>query len=65
MIGHDIGVPDERYVELTQIEQPGESVALIGDETRCFDEICLRVVIALETAVLPPGNVALRAGEAP
>lgn len=65
VIGHNLGVADEHYAELTQTEQPGETVALIGDETRRFGEICLRVVTALETPLLPAGDVALRTGEAP
>lgn len=53
VIGHNLGVADEHYAELTQTEQPGETVALIGDETRRFGDICLRVVTALESALMP------------
>jgi hypothetical protein len=53
VIGHNLGVADEHYVELTQAEQPGETVALIGEETGRFAQLCLRVVTALETRLLP------------
>ena len=53
VIGHNLGVADEHYVELTQAEQPGETVALIGEETGRFAQLCLRVVTALESRFLP------------
>lgn len=53
VIGHNLGVADEHYAELTQTEQPGETVALIGEETRRFAQLCLQVVTELETQLLP------------
>ncbi len=54
VIGHNLGVADEHYSELTQTEQPGETIALIGEESRRFADICLLVVARLETHLLPP-----------
>lgn len=53
VIGHNLGVADEHYAELTQNEQPGETVTLIGEETRRFAELCLQVVTNLEARLLP------------
>lgn len=53
VIGHNLGVADEHYAELTQNEQPGETVTLIGEETRRFAELCLQVVTDLEAHLLP------------
>jgi hypothetical protein len=48
VIGHNLGVADEHYVELTQDEQPGETVRLIGEEIARFAEICHAVVLQLD-----------------
>jgi hypothetical protein len=53
IIGHNLGIADERYTELTQAEQPGETVHLLGDEIRKFADVCLRVVTDLERRLLP------------
>lgn len=53
VIGHNLGLADEHYAELTQTEQPGETVSLIGDETRRFGAICLHIVSDLESTLLP------------
>jgi hypothetical protein len=53
VIGHNLGLADKHYVELTQDEQPGETVRLIGDEIRQFAELCLRVVSSLDDRLLP------------
>ena len=53
VIGHNLGIADDHYVELTQAEQPGQTVRLIGDEIGRFTDICLAVVLALENALLP------------
>jgi hypothetical protein len=55
VIGHNLGVADEHYVELTQDEQPGETVRLMGDEVRAFAELCGRVVAGLDDRLLPGG----------
>lgn len=52
VIGHNLGIADERYSELTQDEQPGETVTLIGDEIAQFAQISLSVVAALEEQLL-------------
>lgn len=53
VIGHNLSVADEHYGELTQSEQPGETVRVMGDEVKTFAGICLGVVEALERHLLP------------
>ena len=53
VIGHNLGIADEHYVELTQSDQPGETVRLIGGEIERFADLCLRVVLDLERSLLP------------
>ena len=53
VIGHNLGIADEHYVELTQDEQPGRTVRLIGGEIGRFADICLAVVSTLEDWLLP------------
>lgn len=53
VIGHNLGLADDHYVELTQQEQPGETVALIGGEVRRFGDLCLAVVCGLEEHLYP------------
>ena len=57
VIGHNLGIADEQYVELTQTDQPSETVRLIGDEIGRFADICLAVVSALESGLLPDAQV--------
>ena len=57
VIGHNLGIADEHYVELTQEEQPGETIALIGAEVNRFASICLSVVTGLETGLLPTAAI--------
>ena len=54
MIAHNLDIADEHYAELTQTEQPSEIVALIGEETSRFVQLCLRVVTELETRLMRP-----------
>jgi hypothetical protein len=55
VIGHNLGVADERYGELTDAEQPGETVRLMGEQITGFAGLCLGVVETLERDLLP-GN---------
>ncbi len=48
MIGHNLGVADEHYTELTREEQPGETVRLLGREIARFAEVCNRAIAGLE-----------------
>ena len=63
VIGHNLGIADERYVRLTQqsSEETGESVQLLGDEIRKFCDICGLVVQVMDDALIPSedrsGNV--------
>jgi hypothetical protein len=53
VIGHNLGIADDHYVQLVQSERPGETVRLLGDEINRFAEGCLKVVGDLETWLLP------------
>jgi hypothetical protein len=53
VIGHNLGIADEHYNELTQQEQPGETVGLLGDEINRFATICATVIDHLEDRLLP------------
>lgn len=53
VIGYNLGVADDRYGELIQTEQPGETVHLMGNEIIGFAALCLRVVEMLEGHLLP------------
>jgi hypothetical protein len=48
VIGHNLGMADEKSVALIQPEQPGETVHLVGDEIRQFADVCLRVIVVLD-----------------
>lgn len=52
VIGHNLAIADETYAALTQAEQPGETVALIGDEVTRFADICLTVITDMEEHLL-------------
>ena len=53
VIGHNLGIADEHYVALTQSDQPGETVSLIGGDTGRFADNCLAVIAGLEHTLLP------------
>ncbi|MCG8509721.1 MAG: hypothetical protein MI741_10890, partial [Rhodospirillales bacterium] len=57
VIGHNLGIADEHYVELTQTNQPGETVSLLRDEIGRFADICLAVVTGLEGNLLSDTQV--------
>jgi hypothetical protein len=56
VIGHNLGIADEHYAELTQSEDLGETVTLIGDEIVRFADICLKVVTGLESQLVTMGQ---------
>lgn len=56
VIGHNLGVADEHYGELTQSEQPGETVTIIGDEIGRFSQVCSSVIDYLETRITPQND---------
>ena len=53
VIGHNLGIADEHYVALTQKDQLGATVQLIGKEIGGFADSCLTVINQLEVALLP------------
>lgn len=59
VIGHNLGITDEHYAALTQTDQLGETVSLIGEDTGRFADNCLAVIAELEHCLLP------NAGNAP
>ena len=53
VIGHNLGIADEHYAELTQEEQPGETVHLLSGEIVFFADLCTKVIAGLEAFLLP------------
>ena len=56
VIGHNLGIADDRYLSLAHTEERhriGESVRVLGEDIGRFAEICLSVVGDLERALLP------------
>ena len=58
VIGHNLGIADEHYVALTQTDQPGETVRVIGEDIGRFADSCLAVITELEHALLPNAGAA-------
>ena len=44
---------DEHYARFAEDYEPGETVTLIGEDIRCFAELCFRVVERLEDSLMP------------
>ncbi len=57
IVGHNLGIADEGYSEVSQTEEPGQTVRLLADEVSRFAELCRRVIVSLEEKCpefLPP-----------
>jgi hypothetical protein len=54
VIGHNLGIADESYADLTSDSQPGETVALLGEEIQRFAKISLGIVTGLEDRLIGP-----------
>jgi hypothetical protein len=58
VIGHNLGLADEKYLKSTGQESEGENVRLLGDEVRRFAKLAFRVVVQgieeTEAEFLPP-----------
>ena len=52
VLGHNLGLADEAYVEVAQTEQPGQTVTLLAEEITCFAEICRVVVQYIEGQIV-------------
>lgn len=50
VLGHNLGIADEVYTEITQEEPPGQTVQLLADEIIKFSEICSSVIRNLESS---------------
>lgn len=52
VIGHNLGIVDESYAELTDGDEPGKTVALLGDEITRFAKLCLDIVTHLDSELI-------------
>lgn len=48
VVGHNLSMVDETYIEVDQTEQPGETVQLLGGEISRFAEICAAIILRLK-----------------
>ena len=48
VVGHNLGIADEKYAEVAQDTEIGETIPLLGSEVEGFAKTCLAVVRALE-----------------
>ncbi len=49
VLGHNLGIADEAYLEVAESEQPGQTVRLLADEVVRFADICCTVIARLES----------------
>ena len=56
VLGHNLGLIDEKYAEIATAAQPGETVVLLADEVSRFALLGKRVVEALELKAFPSGE---------
>lgn len=52
VIGHNLGIVDDSYAQLTNGDKPGETVALLGDEITRFAKVCLDIVTHLDSGLI-------------
>jgi hypothetical protein len=57
VLGHNLGLADERYSELDTTEQPGQTVVLLAEEVARFAQLAARVVRAVEEVFRPKREV--------
>jgi hypothetical protein len=53
VLGHNLGLADEKYAEVATTSQPGQTVVLLADEVARFAALAARVVATLEEAAFP------------
>ena len=53
VLGHNLGLADEKYAEIASSEQPGRTVTLLAEEVSKFANLAGRVVDALESEAFP------------
>jgi hypothetical protein len=46
VIGHNLGLADERYLQRVGHEDEGENVRILGDDVRRFAELAYRIVVS-------------------
>jgi hypothetical protein len=51
VIGHNLGLTDDKYLEVAQEGGLGETVTLLGDEIEQFAVLCSRIITHLESAL--------------
>lgn len=63
VVGHNLGMVDEKYARTARKEPPGQIVHLVADEIRAFAELAQRIVMTVvETAPeFRPGDTSLPA----
>lgn len=54
VLGHNLGLADDRYAEVASAELPGRTVVLLADEVLRFARLGARIVEALEAQAFPP-----------
>lgn len=47
VVGYNLSMVDDAYIEVDQSEQPGETVQLLGEEISRFAEICAAIIFRL------------------
>lgn len=58
VLGHNLGLADERYAEVASAAQPGQTVVLLAYEVSRFAQLAARVVAALEASAFPVPDAA-------
>ena len=60
IIGHNLGLADEKYVDNAKDGNLGETVNLLGDEVERFAQLCFKVILHVESKLpefLPPTKI--------
>lgn len=59
VIGHNLGVIDEKFAELADNSKIGETIALVGDDIRAFASIAQQVIVIIDEwliSLTPPAS---------
>jgi len=47
VIGHNLGIADDRFVDASDTDQVGQTVTVLAEEVRTFAQICTVVILDL------------------